>query len=212
MPEFCTCGAQLPPDARFCHKCGKPQFDEPVEEAEAPAVLTPPPAPLTPPKLEISFHNVAAVRVALLAAALASLLISIPMPVFLTAGWMLVWLLSAGFLSVYLYRRRTGQQLSVRGGARMGWITGVFCFAIATVFFTISVVIISGRGGLASFYREQFSARGAPEAGVEQFLEVLQSPTGLGVVLLLSLVFLFLLFTLLPTVGGALGAKVLEKD
>ena len=27
--EFCTCGAQLPPDARFCHKCGKPQYDYP---------------------------------------------------------------------------------------------------------------------------------------------------------------------------------------
>ena len=27
MPEFCSCGAQLPPDALFCHKCGKPQRD-----------------------------------------------------------------------------------------------------------------------------------------------------------------------------------------
>ena len=27
VPEYCTCGAQLPPDARFCHKCGKPQYD-----------------------------------------------------------------------------------------------------------------------------------------------------------------------------------------
>src|ERR1017187_9471093 len=27
MPEFCTCGAQLPPDSLFCHKCGKPQRD-----------------------------------------------------------------------------------------------------------------------------------------------------------------------------------------
>ena len=35
VPEFCTCGAQLPPDARFCHKCGKPQYDYPgVEEPE----------------------------------------------------------------------------------------------------------------------------------------------------------------------------------
>ena len=28
MPEFCTCGAELPPDARFCHRCGKPQREE----------------------------------------------------------------------------------------------------------------------------------------------------------------------------------------
>ena len=25
MADFCTCGAELPPDALFCHKCGKPQ-------------------------------------------------------------------------------------------------------------------------------------------------------------------------------------------
>ena len=36
MPEFCTCGAELPPDSRFCHKCGKPQREEiAVEEPQA---------------------------------------------------------------------------------------------------------------------------------------------------------------------------------
>jgi hypothetical protein len=34
--------------------------------------------------------------------------------------------LAAGFLAVYLYSRRTGQTLSIRSGARMGWITGIF--------------------------------------------------------------------------------------
>src|SRR6202034_1529404 len=40
VPEFCTCGAQLPPDARFCHKCGKPQYDYPGLDEPEPA--TPP--------------------------------------------------------------------------------------------------------------------------------------------------------------------------
>lgn len=92
----------------------------------------------------------------------------------------------------------------------MGWITGVFCFAIATVFFTISVLTIAKGGGLAAFYREQLSARGAGDANIEQFLEVLQNPLGLGTVLLLSLIFVFVFFTLLPTLGGALGAKLLK--
>ncbi len=37
MPDFCTCGAQLPLDALFCHKCGKPQRDviEPEPEIES---------------------------------------------------------------------------------------------------------------------------------------------------------------------------------
>src|ERR1700758_2499346 len=73
VPEFCTCGAQLPPDARFCHKCGKPQYDYPGVEEVEPAT---PPAeiPILPPTLqvqlsnEISFHNRLAVRVGFIAA------------------------------------------------------------------------------------------------------------------------------------------------
>src|ERR1044071_8323555 len=66
VPEFCTCGARLPEDARFCHKCGKPQRDEPLMVEEA---RPPPPFPrdvpvvLAPP---IGFHNGPAVRIGLL--------------------------------------------------------------------------------------------------------------------------------------------------
>ena len=72
MPEFCTCGAQLPPDALFCHKCGKPQRDIVTPEIEPntyPAaveasVAPPPPAPRLQP-LPLNFHNPIAVRIAL---------------------------------------------------------------------------------------------------------------------------------------------------
>ena len=69
---FCTCGAQLPPDALFCHKCGKLQRDEPLP---VPEELAPPPfavvaaEPAPPP--EIGFHNSQAVRVAFLVGSLA---------------------------------------------------------------------------------------------------------------------------------------------
>ncbi len=127
-------------------------------------------------------------------------------------GWLLLSLLLGGFLAVWFYRRRSGVDLSVREGMKMGWITGMFCFVIAMLFFTLSVVLISRKGGLAAFYREQFAARGAMDANVEQFLEILQNPAGLATVLLLSLVFVFVFFTLLPAIGGALGAKVLSRD
>src|SRR5271166_3623640 len=75
VPEYCTCGAQLPPDALFCHKCGKPQRDligaEPEESlpptvpqtlaAEVPSQKAPPQK--SPP---VGFRNPIAVRVALL--------------------------------------------------------------------------------------------------------------------------------------------------
>ena len=68
MPEFCTCGAQLPPDALFCHKCGKPQREilapEPPSEEQAAA----PPLPPTSrwDSLPLDFRNAAAVRIGLM--------------------------------------------------------------------------------------------------------------------------------------------------
>lgn len=213
MPDFCTCGAQLPPDARFCHKCGKPQREESLAEAvpEQPVSAAAERAKL-PALNEINFRNSVAVRVAFLAAGAASLLISLPTPMYLTAMWMILWLFCSGFVSVLIYRRRTGASVGLRGGARMGWITGVFCFAIATVFFTISVLSISSKVGLAEFYRQQLSVKGAPEESVRQFFQVLESPAGLATVLILSIFFLFILFTILPTLGGMLGSKLLERE
>ena len=65
----------------------------------------------------------------------------------------------------------------------MGWITGVFCFVIATVFFTISVFSIASKGGLAEFYRQQLAVKGAPDETVRQFFEVLENPSGLATIL-----------------------------
>jgi len=137
VPEFCTCGAQLPPDARFCHKCGKPQYDYPgVEELEpAPALVEiaiAPQTPLVQVSGEISFHNRLAVRIGFIAAMGAVMISVFPIP------WPLVRLpvafLAAGFLAVYLYSRRTGQTLSIRSGARMGWITGIFSFTLVSIY------------------------------------------------------------------------------
>ncbi len=211
MADYCTCGAKLPEDARFCHKCGKPLYEPPIPEEEPPQeqpAVTPPPQPAS----EISFRNTIAVRVAFLAAGITSLLISFPLPVYFALGWLPLCLCAAGFLAVFLYIRRTGHGVSVRSGARIGWITGTFCFAIATVFFTLSVIAISSRGGLANFYRDQFLSRGIDDPNVKQLLVVLQNPAGMVTILLLSLLFLFVLFTLLPTMGGAFGAKVLAKE
>mgnify|MGYP000212257856 CR=1 FL=1 len=180
------------------------------EPAEAMAPAAAPPSAASP---EINFHNRAAVRTALLVAVVASVLISLPMPAYVNLVWMLGWLTAAGFLTVYFYQRRTGRQLSVRQGARMGWMAGVFCFAIATILFTVTVLAISSRGSLAEFYRDRIAAQGAPSnLDIERMLEMLEQPAGLASLIFISLLMMFLLLTLLPALGGALGAKVLERD
>ena len=212
MPEFCTCGAQLPPEARFCHKCGKPQYDYPgLESAEdtptppqvAPA-LTPPPAQLP---AEISFHNRLAVRVGFLAALAAVFLFMVPVPFpFLR---LLFPFVAGGFLAVFLYSRRSGQMLSIRSGARMGWITGIFSFSMVSVVFAFAMVEVSNQGGLAKFIESQMPVG---DARREPIAQALNDPAMLVVMVLISLVMLFVVLTALPMIGGALGAKVLEKE
>ena len=206
MPEFCTCGAQLPPDARFCHKCGKPQREEPAAEALA-ASAEPPAAAVSPPfdaaaPQPLSFRNPIAIRVGLLAAGLVCLLMMIPG---VNYGSIL-WLLGAGYFSVWIYKRRTGQRLTVRGGARMGWITGVLSFVLLTVLFTLSVVAIQRAGGLAVL-KGRLQDLAIQQSAVDEAVKLLQSP----VEILQSLVVMFIVMTLTCTAGGALGAKILSK-
>ena len=206
MPEFCTCGAQLPPDARFCHKCGKPQGDFLVVEEE-PHVLTvqPQTAPPTPP--EISFGNGTAVRIGFLAALIAVLLVISPLP-FLFLRLMLAFI-AAGFFAVYMYMRRTGQRLSLWGGARMGWITGIFSFTIFTIQFTAGVLASSSAGGFVGLLKQQLPPH---DARTDQLLQIIEQPSGLAALVVMALVFFFVLLTVLPTLGGVLGAKLLTRE
>lgn len=202
----------MPPDARFCHKCGKPQREEPIPEtprAEPPRPVLAEPRE-TPPRPPVGFHNPVAVRVGLVSAAIGSLLGAIPLP--LAPFWMLVRLVASGFFSVYLYQRRTGSTVTVREGARLGWITGVFSFLMATVLLTISVVTIASSQGLAAFYKEQLGSQSFPGVNVEEALRMLESPGMVSMILLISLFFLFLFFSFLPALGGIMGAKVMEKE
>src|SRR5712671_2740184 len=99
VPDVCTCGAKLPPDARFCHKCGKPQRDEPLLVQEQEPVQRPIEPPGLPPvsKLElprIGFHNGLAVRIALLAGILAFFCSIITGRLPLPQEFALVWLVA----------------------------------------------------------------------------------------------------------------------
>jgi zinc ribbon protein len=212
MPEFCTCGAELPPDARFCHKCGKPQREEIVPEtvARPPEIATaapPPSAASGSSPQRVNFHNATAVRIGLLMAGLASLLSALPAMALGLPG-LAIWWIGAGFLSVYIYRRRTGQFLTVDSGLRMGWITGLLGSTITSVVFTVSVVPLIRGGGLAAIYQEQFHKMYGNDPNVQQALKMLENPSSLALVVVFVLLFFFLIITFLCTAGGALGAKL----
>jgi hypothetical protein len=201
VPEFCTCGAQLPEDARFCHKCGKPQREEAaLEEVLEPEVAVQPEivAP-EPVLLPINLRNKAAVRAALLAG-LAVFFVSIP----LGALAFLSMAIGGGF-AVYLYRRGTGQTLSVANGARLGWITGIFVFLLILLNFTLAVAL---QPNYFEELRQEITKRSImPEAQVRQIVDLVFTPVGIGAML----IGMFLLSTLPPALGGAVGAKLFHR-
>src|SRR5579859_6197481 len=198
MPEICTCGAQLPPDARFCHKCGKPQRDEAVAEMAAlDAASLAVPAPIDVVPLPLSFRNPIALRAGLLAAVLLCLIMLIPGVVYGSV----VWWLGAGFFSVWIYKRRTGQRLTVRGGARMGWITGVLSCALLSLLFTFLMLAIQQAGGIEAL-KNGLKDFAVQQSRVDEAVKVLQNPAAI----LRSLVEMFVVLTLTCMAGGALGA------
>ncbi|HWC00365.1 MAG TPA: hypothetical protein VG672_26840, partial [Bryobacteraceae bacterium] len=162
-----------------------------------------------PDHREMNFHNPVAVRVGLSMASAAALLSWLPLVNF---GFV-IWWVAAGFCSVYLYHRRTGELLSVRNGLRIGWITGILTFAMMTVLFTISIIPLAvSNGGLAGLYQEQIRNMPVHDANMDQALRMFQTPSGLATILLFTLVVFFGIITFLCTAGGALGAKIVGRE
>jgi hypothetical protein len=197
LADFCSCGAELPADALFCHKCGKPQRDivQP-EPAPVPEVVQ---APIAPPVAASapapSFGNPVAIKIALAAAAVATLMSFLPY---------LNWL-AAGFFAVFFYRRRTGALLTMESGVRMGWMTGVMMFAMMALLLTLSLLFFQAAGGIAAVQAE---FKNAVDPRVLEALKTLQS----GPEVFRLLVTLFVFTTLLSMAGGAIGAKMTGRS
>ncbi|HEX3744990.1 MAG TPA: zinc ribbon domain-containing protein [Bryobacteraceae bacterium] len=208
MAEFCTCGAQLPPDALFCHKCGKPQRDiiEPeVQSNSFPAGAQSGPVPAEippqiprPQPLPLNFHNPIAVRIAMVAAVCATVL-SLLSP---TLSW-----LAAGFFAVYLYCRKTGFRLDVLAGVKIGWITGLILYGFSALVFTVQQLpdALAGHPGKTLLEQVKNSSFQDP-AMMQEMTHMIQSDP--GTVILLLLAAMFVVVTCLSMAGGALGAKL----
>lgn len=161
---------------------------------------------------EINFSNGAAVRVALLVAAI-SMVLFVPLAGF--SGMPLLGIilptLAAGVLSVWFYQRRTGANLTVLAGARMGWITGVFLFALFLILFTISVIPAIESGEMQKI--QEAALQGSfSETDMARLKEIFENPVMLGLSILLFMGIYFVGATTLSSLGGMLGAKLLGRN
>jgi hypothetical protein len=202
VQQRCTCGAALPEDARFCHKCGKPQYEEDIARLTAEAPPTPsalPPLP-RPTSRRISFRNSRAVLVtlavaagALLGIAIAALLSPLLAPLVLCA---------AGVIAAMLYKDQSVEPLSPAAGARLGWMTGLWLFIVVIICLTIVGLSLVSPGGRELLKSVPTNAEVA---------KMLDNPHDFLVNLPIGIIQTFLMVTLLPGLGGMLGAKLVTR-
>jgi hypothetical protein len=85
----------------------------------------------------------------------------------------------------------------------------LFVFVLMGLMFTVTVM--SDPGSLSNAMeamRNQLNASARPGIDVNQVMEAMRSPAGI----LFGFVGAFLLLTFLPAFGGAIGAKLLDRE
>jgi hypothetical protein len=202
--NVCSCGFALPEGAQFCPGCGRP-LTAAAREQERTLNALPPRSPegeTTP----LGFSDIHALRACYWPAVIAALLGNLP----ILNALCFVWHPGAGFLAVHSYRRRTARELSVREGAKLGFMTGVVSFTLSLILLAAGS-LLPGSGGMTEVFRrmrEQFEEGGQTEVA-EQLARLIEDPAALALVLVFVLVASFAITAGLATLGGAMGARVL---
>ena len=114
-----------------------------------------------------------------------------------------VVLCAAGFSAVTLYNRRLAKPPTTADGARLGWMTGLWLFLIFAVIAALISVMVAN-----PTFREQLRAGWSK---VPELANKLDDPHEFLMSLLMTLVSVFFVLTLLPGLGGILGALLLMR-
>jgi uncharacterized protein involved in cysteine biosynthesis len=190
----------LPEEARFCHKCGKPQFEEDIARLEAQEAALPvrPEASTThSPAMRIGFGNLRAVLITMGVAAFSLVLLcaaAIVAPLFGP-----IILCAAGFAAAKVYKTRTVEPLSPGGCAFLGLMTGLWLFLVVAICAAITSVYIASPEG-----REIMKAA-MPK--MPEVAKMLDDPHRFLISILEGLVPMFFIATISAAFGGMLAAR-----
>lgn len=210
IKDICDCGwSPIPHGASFCPGCGKPltdvareserqanSFQRPREEEEDSGLVD-----------RVTFGTPGALRSCYWSAAFAAIIMSLPYASLLC----FIVYPGAGFYSVHSFRRQTGKRVTLRAGAKLGFLTGVITFALLLILLTIASSM-PGSPGMSDTLDEleaAFEQQNEHDL-VAQVQKLREEPTALALVALIGLSVVFCVTTAFATAGGALGAKVLE--
>ena len=122
--------------------------------------------------------------------------------------------LGTGFLAVALYRRRSpGAAIRAGVGARLGALSGLLFFGMSIILEALAVAVLHKGAEIRSemIDKVQQAAVRYPGPEVQSLLDFVKSPGGLTVLMAASLIFGFVAFIVLGSLGGALSAAFLGR-
>jgi hypothetical protein len=217
MDHPCYKCAQVVEDGvPFCAHCGAPQIRVAIPDlslgtitsgGEAVAQGNPAlPGSASVPLPYLPTRWAATLQPCALAALISVLLIALGLNPF-------VAMLGAGILAVTFSRRRNPEMVVKAGtGARLGAISGLFCFAMSATVEAVVVVFHKGseiRNAMLQVIQQAATKSSDPQ--VAAALEYFKSPPGMAVLLLFALVSAFFAAIILGSVGGALAGSFLGR-
>ena len=177
----------------------------PIEAAAISDMSAGLPASQTVPVLAVPMQWSQALKPCTLAAGVASLLMLLGLNPF-------VGMVSVGFLAVVFYRQgRPGASIRPGTGARLGALSGLICFAMASIVEAMLVLVLHRgaeiRQALLTAINQ--AATRTSDAQALAMFEHFRSPEGLEFLMVFGLLFGLVAAIVLSALSGALGGAVL---
>jgi len=203
------CATAVEDGVAFCPQCSAPQIR--VGGGTTTETMAVSETPLSDPSSSRSVLPAApiywppALASAARAGVIAAILMIIPLGASVGLG-----MLAAGFLSVLFYRRRVPNANPGPGtGARLGAVSG----ALAFVFFGLLTALFRAgsefRSALGQAVEQAAARNSDPQA--QQLFEYLKTPQGLDLVLIMGVIMMLIVFLMVSSLGGAIGAAMLHR-
>jgi hypothetical protein len=210
-----SCHQAVEDGVPFCQHCGAPQIrvatvepllaSEPAAEGQSPDAF-PTAQHVSQVASPIEWQN--ALPTCALAAAIAAVLMALGLMVPFLA------VVGAGFLAVGFYRRRNpGVLIKTGAGAQLGAVSGLLCFGMSAVLEALALAIFHRGALLRDKMLEaiQQAASRTTDPQAVAMLDYLKSPAGVAVMTVFVLIFAFIAFVVLSSLGGALGGILLGR-
>jgi hypothetical protein len=129
-----------------------------------------------------------------------------------------LWILGAGALSASLYQKNVPNTVVTPGmGMKIGALAGLFGFLINGILTTLTFVLFRAstdfRQALQEQMNKQMAASPDPKAqqAMQQMMDWINTPAGMGVFLVVIMVVLAVVFVLFSAAGGALGVSMFGR-